>query len=288
MNEEGKVRAVMTALDGSDYGETAGAYALDFAQRLHASLSAVHVVDRRMLEGPFLADLSGSVGALPYGNELANIRNVLEERGRTILEAYRNRAAERGLEADTRLEEGLPVRALLRSEEDADLLVFGQRGDQAEASADLPGSTAERLIRRSSRPCLVTPRSFVPVQRIMTAYDGSGPSRHALQRAAVLARGLEADMVVVTVAERDDSLEEDAAHATLQEGKDLAAEAGIHPRGRIAEGDPQVVLPEAAAGEECQMLALGVSHHSWLSEHLVGSLSLRMVHETHLPVLLVR
>ena len=82
---------------------------------------------------------------------------------------------------------------------DAALLVIGPHGDRT-GLGRLLGSTAERAVRESTVPVLVTAggENGRP-KRIVVAVDDSPGGRHALRWATDLARSLEAELIAINV-----------------------------------------------------------------------------------------
>ena len=56
---------ILFCTDGSPAADVAGDYAIWFAKKLGARLRALYITDIRLLEGPWMADLSSAVGAQP-------------------------------------------------------------------------------------------------------------------------------------------------------------------------------------------------------------------------------
>lgn len=85
------------------------------------------------------------------------------------------------------------------AQHDASLLVIGPHGDRT-GLGRLLGSTAERAVRESTVPVLVTAGGEAGrPKRIVVAVDDSPGGRHALRWAADLARTLEAELIAVNV-----------------------------------------------------------------------------------------
>jgi nucleotide-binding universal stress UspA family protein len=78
--------------------------------------------------------------------------------GRELLEAAAKAAAERGIAAETRLEDGAPVEAILHLARELapDLIVMGTHGRRGLTRLVL-GSTTESVLHRSAVPVLVVP-----------------------------------------------------------------------------------------------------------------------------------
>jgi len=151
------IKSILVCLDGSEHGDAACAMALHLTARLQARLLGLHVLDSRMLEGPLMADLSGWIGAQPYGAQLQQFRELMEQKGQAVVRAFDDRCSKAGIQAESWLKMGHPARVILEEEARAELVVMGQRGEHAEWMGGLMGSTVERVVRHSVKPCLIVP-----------------------------------------------------------------------------------------------------------------------------------
>lgn len=151
---------LLTGTDLSAASDAVVRTAVALAVQTGARLHVVHVT-----EGPAAGDR-------------ASARAALDEQLRRVLPA--------GFEvASAELRAGTPAEALeaAAGELDADLLVLGPHGGSA-LTAHFLGSTADRVLRTSRRPCLVvrSEMSF-PVRGVGVAIDFSEPSSAALRQA---------------------------------------------------------------------------------------------------------
>ncbi len=279
------IKSMMVCVDGSAASGHATDCAIDLARRLQARMSACHVLDIRNLEGPLMADISGWLGAQPYGAQIPHVRHLLQERGEAILEAARLQVEHTGLEVDTRLRTGHPARVLLDEATRTELLVMGRQGEHAGLLEGSPGSVADRVCRQAGKPCLVVPGPAAPVGRILAAYDGSEASSRALHEAIELACALAVPMVLLSVHEGHDPAK---AHALVEEGMQLVrAHEGVAAP-YVAEGSPGPAILAKASELGCGLIALGAYGHARLREMLLGSVTQEVLASSTIPVLLVR
>ena len=71
----------------------------------------------------------------------------------------------------------------------------------------------------------------------------------------------------------------------------LAAELvkrGIEAEAVLASGDPGSEISQAAAREECDLIAMSTHGHKFIGDVIHGSVSHGVRHASHIPVLLVR
>ncbi len=277
------IKNILVGTDGSTYSITACRYAIDLSQRLQARLMGLHVIDARSLEGPLLADVSNWVGAQPYGGQRFSFHKMMEERGRNILDAFEKEAIEKGITPEKIMTVGHPVSVVLRAEDRADLLIVGRKGEHAEWNDEMVGSSVDRLVRRSLSPCLVTPKKFRPINRILAAYDGSGHAARALQTAVSLTQSLSAELNVLTVG-KDDS----ATRAILDEARKRLAAYGIEVSPILRPGRPERVILEEAAEREADLIVAGTHGHGRIRERILGGITHAMLTHADIALMMVR
>src|SRR5690606_17565563 len=72
------IKRILVPTDGSHVATLGVEYAIALASACQAHLTGLHVVDVKLLEGPFLRDISASLGTAPYVNYQNNIALILE------------------------------------------------------------------------------------------------------------------------------------------------------------------------------------------------------------------
>ncbi len=279
------IKSVLVCTDGSGYGDAACEYGIHLALRLKGRLSALHVLDSRMLEGPLMADISGWVGAQPFGAQLQQFRELMQEKGEAVIAAFNDRCVKAGIEAEGWVKMGHPISVILEEESRAELLVIGQKGEHAEFVGDMMGSTVERVVRNSIKPCLVTPEQFKPVSKILIAYDGSGHASRALQEGIELAQALALPASILTVAEDKDM---DKAGQVSREGQKLAAAHEFEAAHLVAKGPANMAILDMAAEHGFDLIVMGAFGHGRIREMILGSTTTSLIAEAFCPVMLVR
>src|SRR6478672_9050147 len=101
------IKNVLVTIDGSEHSRAATEHALSIAERFHASVAALHVIDIVSIEGSFLHDISGSLGFEPYLDFSSKMREALQERGQVLLDAFRTKCEHAGVVYDTALPMGI-------------------------------------------------------------------------------------------------------------------------------------------------------------------------------------
>lgn len=136
---------------------------------------------------------------------------------------------------------------------------------------------------------------------MLLAYDGSEPSKKALQFTKELAKKLGSEVIVLYVidieklAEMLGELEvnevtnlEKKANSLVEEAVKELQGAGVRARGTIRKGPPPEAIVEAAKEEGCSMIVVG--SHGWrgFKRLLLGSVSEKVVRISDVPVLVVK
>jgi nucleotide-binding universal stress UspA family protein len=132
---------------------------------------------------------------------------------------------------------------------------------------------------------------------IVVGYDGTDGARAALGEALRLAGPLEAELVLAFASHLNPGGGEvaDAAQAVHERGQavleaalDQARAAGVTARAEIVHGKPYEALASLAEGEGAQLIVVGSYGERPLRALIVGSTPPRLMHLTHVPVLVVR
>ena len=132
---------------------------------------------------------------------------------------------------------------------------------------------------------------------IVVGYDGTDGARAALGEALRLAGPLEADLILAFASHLNPGGGEvaDAARAVHERGEavleaalDQARAAGVTARAEIVHGKPHDALASLAEGEGAQLIVVGSYGERPLRALIVGSTPPRLMHLTHVPVLVVR
>ncbi len=278
-------KKLLVCTDGSPYGDVACQYGFLLANALPAKLSGLHVLDIRMIEGPLLADISGAVGATEYFAGLPQFRNLMEAKGRAIGENFRALAKAAGVDAECQVELGHPVHVILEQEASNDLLILGQRGENEQFGRELVGSVADRIIRRTTKPCLITHRQFTPIPTIVAACDGSPISEKVATLSASLAKAMGASLTVLTVA---DKLSLAAAQVIADTAGQTCRLAGCVPKVIVANGQASEAILDQIVHEKAGLIVMGAHTHTRIRQWFVGCTTQKVLADSGIPALLVR
>lgn len=275
------IKHILVPTDGSEAAAMGVRYATQVAKHLGAKLHGLHVVDIKLLEGPFLRDISASLGTAPYANYQGNIGMILEERGRAALSGFTRACEEAGVECDIRQATGLVVRSIIDESQLADLVILGRSGEHSNWLEGVVGSTTQGVVRRSPRPVLVTASGEARGGRFLVAYDGSHYAKQALHIAADIGVQWRASLEVLAV------------NGARGAGVLAEARAYLDPHPLEAEyttrsGDPSETIVAYAGDRKADLLIMGAYGHTKVRELVVGSTTAYAMNHAPCPVLFAR
>ncbi|MGQ9686365.1 MAG: universal stress protein [Thiobacillaceae bacterium] len=289
-------KRILAATDLSAPARHAVARAYRIAGETGAALTLIHVLCQGAME-----QLRRLLGA-----SSATVEQRLMDEARERLTALAAELAPpQGSPAGITLATGRVLAAILDQADvlDADLIVLGARGE-GYLSRLLIGTTAERLLRRSTRPMLVvkqTPRAAY--RRVLVPLDFSAWSIQALRLAQAVAPS--AELVLFNAYEapfesklRFAGVEEETLgrylNAARQEALDrikaLAAEAGLvsaQLRFDVQHGDPSRLILVQEQELDCDLIVMGKHGQGMLEELLLGSVTKHVLAESTGDVLVV-
>lgn len=276
---------ILLCTDGSPAADVATDCAIWLAGKLTARIHALYVTDIRVLEGPWLADLAGAVGAQPYAALVPRLQDIHREKADSLLGTVGKNCQAHGVAFELAHETGNLIPTMLQYEHNADLVVLGQRGEHAQWSGEMLGSSVERMIRASIKPALITPDTFRPIRRILIAYDGSLGAKKALHDGLDLAAKLDADIFLMTACYRDT---EETASTILQEAQQQALARNLKVHVQLTHGDAEVQILYWADQGQADLIVMGAYGHTRIREFVLGSTTHQVIRKATVPVLLAR
>lgn len=135
-------KTILVPTDGSEYTKFAVKEAVDLAAATNAKITAVYVLDRALFSN------------MPLDTAVLNVYTVLEKEGKEAVEYVKAEGDKAGVEVETKVVEGTPVKAIVEMSGDYDLVVMGTLGRTGFSKLML-GSVAEKVVRHSNSPVLV-------------------------------------------------------------------------------------------------------------------------------------
>ncbi len=275
------IKSILIPTDGSESASIGVDYAIEWAKHYEAKLHGLHVVDVKLLEGPFLRDISASLGTAPYANYEGNMSMVLEERGKAALEDFEKRCAAANVTCATELATGVVPQTIIANSDLVDLIIMGRGGEHNQWLDGLLGSTTESVIRRGKQPVIVTGHVTPAESPFLAAYDGSNHAKHALQTAAEVAKNWNVSLHVLAV-------NGGSGKDCLNDAREYLEQHEVESEFVDRSGDAGESIVGYAEEVKAGLLVMGAFGHSKMLELVIGSTTAFAMNHANCPVLLTR
>ncbi len=282
---------VIACIDGSVWADSVCFLSAWAAEKSASEIALLHVVAPH---GDVAAkgDLSGSIGLgaksdlLKELTEMDEARGKLEQKkGQLMLAHAQEELGKKDIKSvDILHRRGSLVETISELEDQAELIVIGKRGEQAENAPDHLGSNLERVARAVTKPLLVATKDPSPVKRFLLAYDGSESAKTAVEYVmkSPLLKGLECHLVKVCEASGK-------AEEILNQAEEKLKSAGFNVKASLQQGKPvSTVVSDYIEKNDIDLLAIGAYGHSRVRSFILGSSTTNLIHKTNVPVLLFR
>ncbi len=287
------MKRILLCTDGSTFAQSSYPYAAWFAQRMGASIDILYVTDSRGQAAAEASNLSGSIGLGAAESLLKKLVEVEHERAKLnhqkaqliLTDAEVALVAYGVTTVKLIYKTGFLVDCLENLEADVDLIVLGKRGEAADFASGHLGANVDRIVRNSHKPCLITPRTVVPMERLLVAYDGS-PTGQKLLRFLANSPGLrELEIHLLTVAGAESDAEKTRC---LAEAEDILQGTGLTPNARLQVGEPEKTIARYIDDHSISLLLMGAYGHRRIRHLVIGSTTVQLLRSSQIPVLLYR
>lgn len=289
-------RAILVATDFLQPAKLVIPYALKFARVLNLRLIILHVV-----EAP--PDFEQWSPAARRSLHSLKTKAPLE------LGKFVRLANENGLMADYRLLVGIPEDSILEVAHNPEvaLIAMGTHGKTGWNRLRL-GSVAESTVRQAPCPVLTVRAPITPpisinprrmrVSRLLVATDFSAASRAALRAAAVLAKRMNARVVLVHAAEPSGSFQSETCRVDepsrrryterLQKSISASRADGVITDKIVIRGHPVKVILDQAKHQKSDLIVVGTQGRRGMKRLVLGSVAEAVVRSAACPVFTVR
>jgi nucleotide-binding universal stress UspA family protein len=276
------IKKILIPTDGSANSLTALQYGIYIARKLDATVTGLYVLDVNLIQGPMLTDVSGSVGMPPYDGFFEAVETSLNEKADCILNTFRQCCQESDINAEVKKQIGKISQIIIEEAQNADLILMAKKGEHFHLKeGGLLGSVAEAVVRNSGKPVLITPETFLEIESMGLAYDGSDPAAKALKISLELSKQASWPLTVVVI-----SPDTQKSTALSTEIEDIV---------EAQSADCAVIILQGKEGEEIikfikegsvELMVMGAYGHNRLRELLLGSTTSFVLRKSPIPVLL--
>jgi nucleotide-binding universal stress UspA family protein len=277
------IKSILIPTDGSPNSRISLDYGIYIASLFNAVITGLNVIDIRALEGPFLSDISGSLGFSPFQNYLPKFQQTLEERGDLMLEDFKNYCSEKSVQPKIKRLTGIIPNIIANEAKRVDLIIIAQRGEHEKWSTGLLGSTTESVVRKSPRPVLVTPNSFRTFENVLIAYDGSVESNRALKTACELFTVIKSNVKIVFVTD-----DEERSGELTGEVEEFVSPYKIKVEIEWLQGEAGKKILDYAENNHIDLIVMGAFGHSRIHDLILGGTTAYIIRKSTIPILLNR
>ncbi len=279
------IKRILVGIDGSKASWVAADYGMYFSKRLKKPVIGVHIVDIRLLETPFIEDLAGALGFTTYADLTPKLKEVLDERGKAILDEFAKKCREYGADCSIAQAFGIVANELVDMADPEDLIIVGKKGVHNQFAPLFLGSTSEAVARKSKCPVLITTDKFKEIKNVILAFDGREKSVHAAKYLNSFAKelGLE-EITVISVLDKKSGEIEKHIEDLLTQNLELDFVL------KFLYGYPEEELDRYIKEnrEKYQLVVMGAYGESRIKELVLGSTTSFIIQHSSIPVLLVK
>ncbi|MDJ0898846.1 MAG: universal stress protein [Xenococcus sp. MO_188.B8] len=283
---------ILLCTDGSLSSQVSYEYTAWLGSQMEVEIEILYVTDQRKVQAVKTRDFTGSIGLDSYQQLLDKLveaegesAKINHQRAKIILQEAKSFLEGQGIDKIKLTHvTGFLVDQFHKFEPNADLIILGKRGENANFAAGHLGANTERILRSSHKPSLVIPRAFKPINRILLAYDGGKSCQKAIQYLTNLSALKQFELHIITVTHRDDK----TATKHLEEANNIAIDRGFNPICNLLHGDAEPEMEKYVTEHNIDFLIMGAYGHSRIRHLVIGSTTAQMLRGSQIPILLFR
>ena len=272
------IETLLLATDGSEGGAAAEGFAVSLAKSLGARLRGITVIETARVQSLRAATL----GVAPP--PLDAIEGFLKARADAVCQRFSERARAAGLDVECESVAGAADDRIVERGEHADLVVIGRDGESQAFRTGLIGPTADAVLRKTTRPCVVVPPGAELAGPLLLAFDGSPGSILAARVAVEIATRMGVAVHVFV-----DSKDKGRAAARFEEVRKILGALATSGRETSSTlGRPDVKIVDAARSVRAGLIVMGAFARNRIHEYFLGSNASAVVRTSPVAVLLAR
>jgi nucleotide-binding universal stress UspA family protein len=284
------IKSILIPVDGSDYSKTAVEYGIYMTNIFDAKLTGLHVMDIRLMQVSTFQDASETGDHTLDDSLMTAIEQSLHAKADTILKAFQNQCKVSGFEVKIKKTLGIVSDVIIEEGKENDCILLAQRGEHFRiGSGGILGSTVESVVRGVGKPVIVTPQSFMEIESMGLAYDGSPPAENALKLAVEISEQAAWPLSIIIVTDNDQ------LSAALTARIEKFIEPIVEDKDRkidvdtiILKGKEDREILRFIREGSIELMVMGAYGHNRLRELILGSTTSYIIRKSTIPVLLTR
>lgn len=281
------IKRILVALDPDEDTPVATQYAIWLAKKFNASLTGLAVVDT--------SNIYTNVGGGEI-NKLHYARNLWEElseetRGiaEVLLDSFKESVEEAGVKYTSVKKEGASFDRIIEDTKYHDLLVLGRDSHFFYNEPQLETKTLARVVKGGVAPTLVVTGQYRQVEKVLVAFDGSGPAARSLKSFIQLmpfGKDIKIDLVHVSPDETKEKRELSESILQLAEEYLLEHEFQYITKTILSGGKPGNRIFERIEDQQPDLTVLGAHSVSAIRRVTFGSTTHDLITKTTVPLFL--
>lgn len=276
------VKRFLVGYDGSELSREAFAYSLMFARAMGAEVRAIHAIEpdvQTVLAGDpsVMMDPMMPPIMLMAPDEAALRKQAAD--AESMLDELEDSCVSSGVAYSERVHHGGLIETLVGEVREGDVIAVGLKGRFRRTGV---GSSTRSLVSRSPCPVLVVSGPLVPINRVLTPYDGTAPSTRALLFARELAAQASWPLSVLALS-RGEMTQQEACDWSKQ----LAPSAQVIAQ-NMALGNEAELIERVVGADPYALLVMGAYADSWFKDLFAGSTTSHVLSHLKAPIFLVQ
>ncbi len=274
------IERILVPTDMSEFADLALEYALLFQKRFQSEVTLLRAEDFSFL---FTAEF-------PLGYYLENASSW-KKHAQELLRNYARGRIPGMKRVNTLVVDDMPARAIVRTADDirADLIIMGTHGRHGLRRA-LLGSVTERVLRDTDRPVMtVTPqvspaKAAMKMATILCPVNFTEVARTALEYACGFAQAFDAELIVMSVSETEDT-RGTSVEAQFKDWVDPLVRGRTRYQQVLVSGEPAARVLEVADQIAPDLIVIGAQHKRFSDSTVIGTTTERITRFAKQPVL---
>ncbi|REL37727.1 universal stress protein [Rhodohalobacter sp. SW132] len=281
------IKRILVALDPDGDTPVATRFAIRLAKKFDASVTGLAVVDT--------SNLQSAMGVGGYGTQISGqtiwaemaeeTRKVAEE----LLNDFKNAVEKAGVRHRDVQMHGASTELIIEEMKYHDLLIVGKDSRFFYNQPEKDTGTLAKVVKKGHAPTLIVTDEYRDVERIMIAFDGSGPAARTLKGFVhLLPYGKDIEIELIIVSEGDSIEEMDRASRILSQAEAYLKEHGFYYISKkvMEKGKPGERFLNLQMGRNPDLLLLGAHSVSAIRRAAFGSTTQYMVENSQGPLFL--
>ena len=275
------ISRILIPLDPSKYTQTAIRYACQIAKRQNSEITGMVALN--------IPEIEKSIGPVPVGglywaDKLEHARiETTKLHIEALLEKFKNVCEKKGVKHSEAELQGSPSEIIMQQSIFYDLVVMGIRTYYYYKMAEDPGVSLEGILRHTITPVFAAPEKYVPINKVVIAFDGSLPAARALQRFSHLAVAKDFEITLLIA----DSDKENGEYY-LHHGERYLRAHGLANTKCVWTSQPIIAAMEDHYLNYADMVVIGMHSKNIIKDFFVGSLTRYLLEKAQKPLFIAQ